>query len=80
MKSIREKQSCNSKKRLQAHEIVKAGLNTMSGDDLLETQGMFSIHAYTPEGKKLEINPKVGVYVQVPVDEHKEGMQFVRLR
>ncbi|MDG1334421.1 MAG: energy transducer TonB [Crocinitomicaceae bacterium] len=61
---------------LQANEIVKAGLNTKSGNDLLETQGMFSIHAYTPDGKKLEINPKVGVYVQVPVDEHKEGMQL----
>ncbi|MFK7784277.1 MAG: TonB family protein [Crocinitomicaceae bacterium] len=61
---------------IQAHEIVKAGLNTKSGNDLLETQGMFSIHAYTPEGEKLDINPKVGVYIQVPVDEHKDGMQL----
>jgi TonB family protein len=61
---------------LEAHEIVKAGLNTKSGTDLLETQGMFSIHAYTPEGDQLEINPEVGVYVQVPVNEYKEGMQL----
>ncbi|NVK64425.1 MAG: energy transducer TonB [Flavobacteriales bacterium] len=61
---------------LQAHEIVKAGLNTRTGDELLETQGMFFINAFTSEGEKLEINPKVGVYVQVPVDEHKEGMQL----
>lgn len=61
---------------IQANEIVKAGLNTASGNDLLETQGMFSIHAYTPEGKQLEVNPDVGVYVQVPVDEHIEGMQL----
>lgn len=61
---------------LQAHEIVKSGLNTKTGDELLETQGMFFINAFTPEGEKLDINPKVGVYVQVPVDEHKDGMQL----
>lgn len=61
---------------MKANEIVRAGLNTMSGDDLLETQGMFSIHAYTPEGTELRINPKVGVYVQVPVNEYKDGMNL----
>lgn len=68
---------------IKANEIVKAGLNTMSGDGLLETQGMFSIHAYTPDGTKLEINPKVGVYVQIPVEEHKSGMKvydYVQLK
>lgn len=67
---------------IKANEIVKAGLNTMSGGNLLETQGMFSIHAYTPDGTKLEINPTVGVYIQIPVDEHKSGMKlydFVKL-
>ena len=67
---------------MKANEIVKAGLNTMAGDDLLETQGMFSIHAYTPEGEELAINPSVGVYVQVPVNEYKDGMElydFVKL-
>ena len=61
---------------IQANEIVKANLNTMTGDDLLETQGMFSIHAFTPEGEELDINPEVGVYIQVPVDEYKDGMQL----
>lgn len=61
---------------IQANDIVKANLNTMTGDDLLETQGMFSIHAFTPEGEELDINPKVGVYIQVPVDEYKDGMQL----
>ncbi len=64
---------------LQANEIVKAGLNTTTGDHLLETQGMFSIHAYTLAGEKLEINPKVGIYVQVPVNEHKAGMNLYDL-
>lgn len=56
-------------------EIVKAGLSTMSGDRLLETQGMFSLNAFTPDGKKLELS-KDGVYVQVPVDEVKKGMKL----
>lgn len=59
-----------------ASDIVKAGLSTTSGNRLLETQGMFAIQAVTPEGKELAINEKTGVYVQVPVDEIKEGMQL----
>lgn len=61
---------------LKASDIVKAGLSTMSGDRLLETQGMMALQAFTPQGELLEFNPKVGVYVQVPVDEYKEGMQL----
>lgn len=56
--------------------IMKSGLNTMSGGRLLETQGMFSIQAYTPDGKKLSINKNHGIYAQVPVDEYKRNMQL----
>lgn len=56
-------------------DIVKAGLSTTSGDKLLETQGMFSLKAFTPNGKPLDLSD-VGVYVQVPVDEVKEGMKL----
>src|SRR6218665_464199 len=59
----------------KASEIVKAGLSTMSGDNLLETQGMFSLNAFTPEGKQLELS-NTGVYVQVPVSEQKDGMML----
>lgn len=58
-----------------AADIVKAGLSTKSGDRLLETQGMFSLNAFTPEGKKLKLTDK-GVYVQVPVDELKKDMKL----
>lgn len=61
---------------LDAATIVKSGLSTMSNDRLLETQGMFSFTAYSENGEKLTINPKTGVYVQVPVNEYKEGMQL----
>lgn len=57
-------------------DIVKAGLSTMSGNNLLETQGMFAITGYTPDGELLEINPEVGVYIQVPVDAYVDGMQM----
>lgn len=58
--------------------IVKSGLSTMAGDRLLETQGMFGVQAYTKDGQKLDVNPKVGVYVQVPVDQYKSGMQLFK--
>jgi hypothetical protein len=61
---------------LDGTTIVKAGLSTVSDGRLLETQGMFSFTAKTTDGKQLTINPEVGVYVQVPVDEYKEGMQL----
>jgi hypothetical protein len=61
---------------LDGATIVKAGLSTVSDGRLLETQGMFSFSAKTPDGKQLTINPDIGVYVQVPVDEYKEGMEL----
>ena len=61
---------------LDGPTIVKSGLSTLADSNLLETQGMFSFRAHTPDGKLLDINPKTGVYVQIPVEEHKEGMQL----
>lgn len=61
---------------LDGPTIVKSGLSTIADSNLLETQGMFSFRAHTPEGELLDINPKTGVYVQIPVDEHKAGMQL----
>ncbi|GAB5416964.1 MAG: hypothetical protein Crog4KO_18310 [Crocinitomicaceae bacterium] len=57
-------------------DIVTSGLSTMTGDDLLETQGMFSVTGYTEDGKPLQFNPEVGVYLQAPVDDCKTGMQL----
>lgn len=61
---------------LDAATIVKAGLSTTSNGKLLETQGMFSFKALSKVGELLTINPKTGIYVQVPVDEYKDGMQL----
>lgn len=63
---------------LDASSIIKAGLSTTSNGRLLETQGMFGLEVFTPKGKKLTLNPKVGVYVQAPVSEQKKGMQLFK--
>ncbi|XOV66431.1 MAG: hypothetical protein ACFHU9_12465 [Fluviicola sp.] len=57
-------------------DIIKSGLSTMTGDELLETLGMFSVTGYTEEGEALQFNPKVGVYLQAPVAEYEPGMQL----
>jgi cytochrome c2 len=59
---------------IDVQDIVKSGLSTMSGDKLLETQGMFGVQAFTTDKQRLDVNPKIGVYMQVPVDEAKKGM------
>jgi len=61
---------------IEGVDIVKSGLSTMTGDELLETQGMFSVAGYTEEGRQLEFNPEVGVYIQSPIDNEIEGMQL----
>lgn len=61
---------------LKGSDILKSGLSTMSGDQLLETGGMVSVAGYTIEGKALEFNPKVGVYVQVPSKDNNPNMQL----
>lgn len=56
--------------------IMKSGLSTMADSNLLETQGMFSFRIQTEDGEFLEVDPDVGIYAQVPVDEVKPGMQL----
>ncbi|MCR9171474.1 MAG: hypothetical protein NXI10_03210 [bacterium] len=57
-------------------DIIKSGLSTMTGDELLETQGMFSVTGYTEDGEALHFNPEVGVYLQAPVDDCVSDMQL----
>lgn len=56
--------------------IMKSGLSTMADSNLLETQGMFSFRVQAENGDLLEVDPEVGIYLQVPVDEIKPGMQL----
>ena len=63
------------KEALDASSIMRAGLSSMSGDQLLESGGMFFIDA-RKGGKRITINPAAGLYVEVPADTVKPGMQL----
>ncbi|MEX1192418.1 MAG: energy transducer TonB [Brumimicrobium sp.] len=56
--------------------IMKSGLSTMADSNLLETQGMFSFRVQTEDGELLDVDEEVGIYVQVPVDQIKPGMEL----
>ena len=62
------------KEALDAASMMKAGLSTKSGNELLESAGMFYLNG-RKDGKSLKINPLHGIYVQVPTDTVKNGMQ-----
>jgi mono/diheme cytochrome c family protein len=63
------------KEALHASDIMKAGLTTKSGDQLLETGGMFYINA-RKDGASLKIDPKNGLRAQIPTNDVKPGMQL----
>jgi len=63
------------KEALDAASIIEAGLETKSGDQLLETGGMFYINA-RQNGKSLKIDASKGIYTEVPANEIKAGMQL----
>lgn len=61
---------------LTSSDIIKSGLSTMSNGQLLETGGMVGITGFTMNGKELEFNPEVGVYVQVPANDDNPDMKL----
>lgn len=63
------------KEALDPLSIMKAGLTTMSGDQLLESGGMFYVNGR--QGKtSLQIDPNQGIYTQVPTDRKDANMQL----
>lgn len=58
---------------LQPDAMMKAGLSTMSGDEMLETAGMFSIEA-RHNGAQLAM--KKEIIVEVPTNEIKPNIQL----
>lgn len=63
------------KEALDPSTMMDAGLSTKSGNELLESGGMFFIDA-RKNGKTLKINPANGIYSEIPTDEIKSGMQL----
>ncbi len=56
-------------------DIMKAGLSTLSNDDLLESAGMFLVEAYQ-NGKALILNPDKPILFEVPTGDKKDGMML----
>lgn len=56
-------------------DIMKAGLNTMSGETLLETGGMFYLDAQV-DGKRASIDPSKPLTVMVPADKADPRMML----
>jgi hypothetical protein len=63
------------KEALDVASIMKAGLSSKSGDELLESGGMFFVDARQKE-HILKIDPKRGIYAEIPADTVKPGMQL----
>jgi len=60
---------------LDPASIIKAGLSTRSGDQLLETGGMFYVDA-VQDGRTLKIDPSRSIYAQVPANQYQPDMQL----
>ncbi|KAI9447037.1 hypothetical protein F5148DRAFT_1292501 [Russula earlei] len=63
------------KEALDAATIMQAGLSTQSGNQLLETGGMFFTDA-RQSSQSLTINPANGIYTEVPARTIQPGMQL----
>lgn len=65
------------KEALDAASIMQAGLSSKSGDQLLESAGMFYIDA-RQNGKMVSINPDSGLYMEVPTDSVQVNMKLYK--
>lgn len=67
----------NIREALDPASIMKAGLSTMSGNQLLETGGMFYLDA-RKDGDELKIDPSKTIHTEIPTDTVREGMQLYK--
>ncbi|OQP54433.1 hypothetical protein [Niastella populi] len=63
------------KEAMDAAGIISAGLSSTSGDQLLESAGMFLIDARQNENI-LAVNPVAGLYLELPTDTIHPGMKL----
>ncbi|HEY8898770.1 MAG TPA: hypothetical protein VIM79_28270 [Niastella sp.] len=57
--------------------IMRAGLSSTSGDQLLESAGMFLLDVRQNQ-KILSINPTAGLYIELPADTIQPGMKLFK--
>lgn len=62
---------------LSMEEMVLSNLTTTSEDKLLETDGMIYVNA-TSNGEQLKIDKNNPIYIEIPTDKVKEGMQVYK--
>ncbi len=74
-KTVNGKVKIEMKEALTAQEILKSGLSTKSGNELLETGGMFYFNARQNE-KSLKINSAKGIHAEIPTNEIKSDMML----
>jgi hypothetical protein len=65
------------KEAMDAASIMTAGLSSTSGDQLLESAGMFLVDA-RQKGNILSINPSAGLYIELPTDTIRPGMKLFK--
>ncbi len=65
------------KEAMDAASIMSAGLSSTSGDQLLESAGMFLVDA-RQNGNILSINPASGLYIELPADTIRPGMKLFK--
>lgn len=58
-------------------DILAGGLVTMSGDQILASDGMYMIDARL-DGRRLKLNPAAGVYAYLPTDKKQPGMRLYK--
>lgn len=58
-------------------DILAGGLVTMSGDQILASDGMYMIDARL-NGRRLKLNPNAGVYAYLPTDQKQPGMRLYK--
>ena len=63
------------KEALDANSIIQGGLSSKSGDQPLETAGMFYLNASTGK-ENLKIDPKNSIYAEIPSGTKKSGMML----
>lgn len=73
-KPVNDRIQLELREALDAADMMKAGLSTMSGDQLLETGGMFYINA-RHDGEQLAFSAGKSILTEVPTDKVKPGMQ-----
>ena len=63
---------------LSAADMILSNLTTTSNGKMLESSGMIYFRATLPNGKEAKINPDKPIYMEIPTENRKAGMQLYK--